>query len=211
MPTVVPTDSRPLSCPPIGALPRNRLAASATGGASPISPPTGGAEPLPYAPARKPTPRADRVVRPYNIFHNINVGRAALSPPPDTPAPPAGHTGPALQKYAAVGRDLCVPPHPLHFPPPKPTVSLIPPLFGPRSSTFFRPSFGRLKIFIIMLKLCKIFLHSKKIRFPNGFSEFPLAVQINKVYCFINGFLIYFFFYCQQINGKWCYSLSIDF
>ena len=49
LPTVVPTDSRPLSCPPIGALPRNRLAASATGGASPISPPAGGAEPLPYA------------------------------------------------------------------------------------------------------------------------------------------------------------------
>ena len=39
LPTVVPTDSRPLSRPPIGALPRNRLAASATGGASPISPP----------------------------------------------------------------------------------------------------------------------------------------------------------------------------
>ena len=38
LPTVVPTDSRPLSCPPIGALPRNRLASSATGSASPISP-----------------------------------------------------------------------------------------------------------------------------------------------------------------------------
>ena len=38
LPTVVPTDSRPLSWPPIGALPRNRLASSATGGASPISP-----------------------------------------------------------------------------------------------------------------------------------------------------------------------------
>ena len=38
MPTVVPTDSRPLSWPPIGALPRNRLASSATGSASPISP-----------------------------------------------------------------------------------------------------------------------------------------------------------------------------
>ena len=40
LPTVVPTDSRPLSWPPIGALPRNRLASSATGGASPISPTT---------------------------------------------------------------------------------------------------------------------------------------------------------------------------
>ena len=38
LPTVVPTDSRSLSCPPIGALPRNRLASSATGSASPISP-----------------------------------------------------------------------------------------------------------------------------------------------------------------------------
>ena len=46
MPTVVPTDSRPLSCPPIGALPRNRLASSATGSASPISPTTRFAVPL---------------------------------------------------------------------------------------------------------------------------------------------------------------------
>ena len=38
LPTVVPADSRPLSWPPIGALPRNRLASPATGGASPISP-----------------------------------------------------------------------------------------------------------------------------------------------------------------------------
>ena len=38
LPTVVPTDSRALSRPPIGALPRNRLASSATGSASAISP-----------------------------------------------------------------------------------------------------------------------------------------------------------------------------
>ncbi len=38
LPTVVPADSRPLSWPPIGALPRNRLASSATGSASAISP-----------------------------------------------------------------------------------------------------------------------------------------------------------------------------
>ena len=37
-PTVVPADSRPLSWPPIGALPRNRLAYSAAGSASAISP-----------------------------------------------------------------------------------------------------------------------------------------------------------------------------
>ena len=48
LPTVVPTDWRALSHPPIGALPRTRLASSATGGASPISPPTGGVEPRPY-------------------------------------------------------------------------------------------------------------------------------------------------------------------
>ena len=93
----------------------------------------------------------------------------------------------------------------------KPTVSLIPPLLGPWGSISFSLPFGCLKFFIIMLKLCKIFLHSKKVRFPNGFSEFPLAEQINKVYYFINGFFTYFFFYCQQINGKWCYSLSIGF
>ena len=38
LPTVVPTDFRALSRPPIGALPRNRLASSATGSASAISP-----------------------------------------------------------------------------------------------------------------------------------------------------------------------------
>ena len=119
------------------------------------------------------------------------------------------------------------PPHraPCHAPSPNPppifplsaflssklTVSLIPPLLGASGQHIFSLPFGCLKIFIIMLKLCKIFLHSKKVRFPNGFSEVPLAVQINKVYYFINGFLIYFFFYCQQINGKWCYSLSIGF
>ena len=48
MPTVVPTDSRALSYPPIGALPRNRLASSATGGASPISPPAGDRKGRPY-------------------------------------------------------------------------------------------------------------------------------------------------------------------
>ena len=38
LPTVAPTDSRPLPWPPIGAPPRNSLASSATGGASAISP-----------------------------------------------------------------------------------------------------------------------------------------------------------------------------
>ena len=62
MPTVVPADSRPLSWPPIGALPRNRLASPATGGASPIS----------------PTPRLHRTPCP------ASVGRGALTPPHDT-------------------------------------------------------------------------------------------------------------------------------
>ena len=61
LPTVVPTDSRPLSWPPIGALPRNRLASPATGGASPIS----------------PTPRLHRTPCP------APVGRGALTPPHD--------------------------------------------------------------------------------------------------------------------------------
>ncbi len=38
LPTVVPAGWQALSCPPTGALPRNRLASSATGGASAISP-----------------------------------------------------------------------------------------------------------------------------------------------------------------------------
>ena len=66
LPTVVPTDSRPLSWPPIGALPRNRLASSATGGASPIS----------------PTPRL------HCTPCYAPVGRGALTPPLRRTAPP---------------------------------------------------------------------------------------------------------------------------
>ncbi len=59
-PTVVPADSRPLSWPPIGALPRNRLAYSAAGSASAISP----LHPPPAALGSLPTgaerPRDDR-------------------------------------------------------------------------------------------------------------------------------------------------------
>ena len=40
LPTVVPADSQAPSCLPIGALPRNHLASSAAGSASPISPTT---------------------------------------------------------------------------------------------------------------------------------------------------------------------------
>ena len=59
LPTVVPADSRPLSWPPIGALPRNQLASSATGGASPISPYAG--EPLrKRIPTVAALPRNDR-------------------------------------------------------------------------------------------------------------------------------------------------------
>ena len=60
-PTVVPADSRPLSWPPIGALPRNRLAYSAAGSASAISP----LHPPPAALGSLPTgaerPRNDRL------------------------------------------------------------------------------------------------------------------------------------------------------
>ena len=40
-----------------------------------------GAEPRPYAPRGSILHRADRVVRPYNRFRNISVGRADHSPP----------------------------------------------------------------------------------------------------------------------------------
>ena len=66
LPTVVPTDSRPLSWPPIGALPRNRLASSATGGALPISPTPRFTAPLDMPP----------------------VGRHPCVPPPTCTAPP---------------------------------------------------------------------------------------------------------------------------
>ena len=60
-PTVVPADWRPLSWPPIGALPRNRLAYSAAGSASAISP----LHPPPAALGSLPTgaerPRNDRL------------------------------------------------------------------------------------------------------------------------------------------------------
>ena len=48
LPTVAPTDSRPLSWPPIGAHPRNHLASPATGSASAISPPAGDRMGRPY-------------------------------------------------------------------------------------------------------------------------------------------------------------------
>ena len=64
LPTVVPTDSRPLSWPPIGALPRNRLASSATGGASAISPPAG-----------------DREGRPYGREQEVRYGGRGRTPP----------------------------------------------------------------------------------------------------------------------------------
>ena len=60
-PTVVPADSRPLSWPPIGALPRNRLAYSAAGSASaisPLHPPPAALGSLPTGAAR---PRNDKL------------------------------------------------------------------------------------------------------------------------------------------------------
>ena len=84
LPTVVPADSRPLSWPPIGALPRNRLASSATGGASPIS----------------PTPRLHRTPCP------APVGRGALTPLPICTAFPknlslrtGAHAGVAIRPF----------------------------------------------------------------------------------------------------------------
>ena len=39
----------------------------------------------------------------------------------------------------------------------------------------------RVKIFIIAQIFCKNFSHSKKVREPNGFMKFPLAIRINRV------------------------------
>ena len=104
LPTVVPTDFRSLSCPPIGALPRNRLASSATGSASPISStarpeffphPRQGTRALPYKVLRYRA-LADRVARslkyvsPYNTPASESSAPAAprQSPPPPYPAVP---------------------------------------------------------------------------------------------------------------------------
>ena len=70
LPTVVPTDFRSLSCPPIGALPRNRLASSATGSASPISPTA--------RPEFFPHPRQGTRALPYKVLrYRALVDRAA--------------------------------------------------------------------------------------------------------------------------------------
>ena len=82
LPTVVPTDWRPLLWPPIGALPRNRLASSATGSASAISPPAGGAEPLPYAPQRNPP----HFLKRCHCETSSQTGRG--NPHPSFPQPP---------------------------------------------------------------------------------------------------------------------------
>ena len=94
LPTVVPADSRPLSWPPIGALPRNRLASSATGGASPISPTTRRHPPHPQ--------RRGTLAPPYRLF----VGDDAHIVPP---APrrqkmslrTSAHTGVAIRNTPA--------------------------------------------------------------------------------------------------------------
>ena len=80
LPTVVPTDSRPLSWPPIGTLPRNRLASSATGGASPISPTT--------RLHRAPLPRrrhAPRSQNPVLLRTSAHTGVAIRTPPRTAP------------------------------------------------------------------------------------------------------------------------------
>ena len=75
LPTVVPIDSRALSCPPIGALPRNRLASSATGGASPISPPAGDRKGRPYGGLQGVQWAGDRKGRPYGDYLKFLDGR----------------------------------------------------------------------------------------------------------------------------------------
>ena len=46
---------------------------------------------------------------------------------------------------------------------------------------FWGGFFRRVKFFIIKLIFCKNFSHSKKVRYPNGFLKFPLAIRINRV------------------------------
>ncbi len=82
LPAVVPADSRPLSWPPIGALPRNRLASPATGGASPISPTTR-MQAL-HAPRRGRRPRRPARTAPPCL---APVGRGDHTPPPARAAP----------------------------------------------------------------------------------------------------------------------------
>ena len=98
LPTVVPTDSRPLSWPPIGALPRNRLASSATGGASPISPTT--------RLHRAPLPRrrhAPRSQNPVSLRTSAHTGVAIRTPP--RTAPYKGH---GLPRRCAPRNDIFV-------------------------------------------------------------------------------------------------------
>ena len=105
MPTVVPTDSRPLSCPPIGALPRNRLASSATGSASPISPTTRFAVPL-----VTPSVGADaHIGPPYHHTSSHTVRRGRVLPRPLSLAQPF-----IKMKYGGVSsprRLFCTAPH----------------------------------------------------------------------------------------------------
>ena len=98
LPTVVPTDSRPLSWPPIGALPRNRLASSATGGASPISPTTR----LHRAPLlrRRHAPRSQN---PVSLRTSAHTGVAIRTPP--RTAPYKGH---GLPRRCAPRNDIFV-------------------------------------------------------------------------------------------------------
>ena len=81
LPTVVPAESRPLPRPTAGALPRNRLASSATGGASAISLPT--VVPAGCWPLSRPTAGA----LPRNrLASSATGGASAISPKFPLPA-----------------------------------------------------------------------------------------------------------------------------
>ena len=116
LPTVVPADSRPLSWPPIGALPRNRLASPATGGASPISP----------TPRRQRTAspqkschceeRSDVAIRPPHAPHPQPMRRGGVLPRPSPTSHP--HKKPAAAQIAPLPVSVC-----FYLPPQKDTVS----------------------------------------------------------------------------------------
>ena len=116
LPTVVPADSRPLSWPPIGALPRNRLASPATGGASPISPTTRRQRTASPQKSCHCEERSDVAIRPPRAPHPQSMRRGGVLPRPSPTSHP--HKKPAAAQIAPLPVSVC-----FYLPPQKDTVS----------------------------------------------------------------------------------------
>ena len=116
LPTVVPADSRPLSWPPIGALPRNRLASPATGGASPISPTTRRQRTASPQKSCHCEERSDVAIRPPHAPHPQPMRRGGVLPRPSPTSHP--HKKPAAAQIAPLPVSVC-----FYLPPQKDTVS----------------------------------------------------------------------------------------